>query len=329
MHRVRVLITIDTEFWPSAPDFSAGVRQDQLDPDRELRRDVFGITPRGTFGIGYQLDLFRAYDLRAVYFVEALAASVVGPGPLERTVAAIHAAGQEVQLHVHTEWLKVVPNTILPGRIGQHIREFTVEEQGLLLQRSRDNLLAAGAPYVTAYRAGNFGASWETLRALASVGVVFDSSHNAGHLRGACDMPTEEPLVQPIRRSGVWEIPVSCFEDWPGHYRHAQINACSFGEMTHALLQAWKLGWYCFVVVTHSNELLTLRRDGPNPIAIGRLQRLCKFLAAHRDRFETVTFAQLDPDRMPGPDPRLAPIRSQALRTAWRMGEQLVQRCIG
>jgi hypothetical protein len=323
------LITIDTEFWPHDPDFSDGVRREDLKPERELARDVFGVTPRGAFGIGHQLDLFRTHGLRAVYFVESLAASVAGPGPLEQTVAAVLGAGQEVQLHVHTEWLKVVPNTVLPGRTGQHMRSFSVEEQALLLGTSRDNLLAAGAPYVTAYRAGNFGASWETLRALASIGVIFDSSHNAGHLGQACDMATEEPLVQPVERHGVWEVPVTCFEDYPGHFRHAQINACSARELIHALLEAWKHRWHTFVVVTHSNELLTLRRDGPNPVAIGRLRRLCEFLAANRDRFETVTFAQLDPAGMPPAEVRFAPIRSNPVRTAWRMGEQLVQRLVG
>jgi hypothetical protein len=328
-HKVRVLITIDTEFWPSDPDFAIGVHRNDLRPERELLRDVFGVTPRGAFGLEYQLEIFRAHGLRAVYFVESLSPDVVGPGPLERTVAAILAAGQEVQLHVHTEWLRVVPNTILPGRMGQHMREFTLEEQAFLLRRSRDNLLAAGAPVVSAYRAGNFGASWETVRALAAIGLTFDSSHNAAVLGGACDMPTEAPLLQPTLRDGVWEVPVSCFEDLPGHHRHAQVSACSAGEMIHALRRAWEQRWYSFVIVTHSNELLTLKRDGPNPVAIGRLHRLCKFLAAHPDRFETVTFAQLDPGHMPGPEERVAPIRSNPFRTAWRVGEQLAQRWIG
>jgi hypothetical protein len=329
VHRVRVLITIDTEFWPENPDFAGPIRRDELNPERELRRDIYGITPRGTFGLEYQLNLFREHRLRAVYFVESLSASVVGPEPLRGVVSSIQASGQEAQLHIHTEWLKVDPNSILPGRTGQHMHQFTFEEQRGLLSLGRDNLVAAGARSVTAYRAGNYGASWETLRALASIGIRFDSSHNAGHLGGACDMPTESPLVQPALRHGVWELPVSCFEDWPGHCRHAQVSACSTGEMTHALLEAWRCGWYCFVIVTHSNELLNQRKDGPNPVTGERIRQLCKFLDAHRDKFETVTFADLDPENFPIGIERAPPIRSNPLRTAWRMGEQLAQRWIG
>jgi len=324
-----VLITIDTEFWPENPDFSGRIRRVDLNPERELRRDIYGITPRGTFGLEYQLDLFRAHRLRAVYFVEALSASVVGLEPLQRVVSTIHKAGQEVQLHVHTEWLKVDPNSILPGRTGQHIRQFALREQLALLSLARENLIAAGVRSVTAYRAGNFGASWETLRALASVGLTFDSSHNAGHLGRACDMTTETPLVQPALRHGVWELPVSCFEDWPGHYRHAQVSACSTGELTHALLEAWRRGWYCFVIVTHSNELLNRRKDGPSPLVGRRMRRLCQFLEAHRDKFETVTFADLNPESIPLLGEGAAPIRSNPLRTAWRMGEQLAERWNG
>lgn len=329
MSRVLVLITIDTEFWPQHPDFSSRIRREDLNPERELRRDIYGITPRGVFGLEYQLALFKAHGLRAVYFVEALSASVVGLEPLQRVVSTIQDAGQEVQLHVHTEWLKVDPNTILPGRAAQHMHQFTLEEQRALLSRSLENLVAAGVRSVTAYRAGNFGASWETLRALASVGITFDSSYNAGHIGRACNMPTEVPLVQPLMRHGVWELPVACFEDWPNHYRHAQVSACSTGEMTHALLNAWRRGLYCFVIVTHSNELLNQRRDGPNPVVVNRMRRLCQFLKAHRDKFETTTFAELVPERIPLPTELAAPVRSNPLRTTWRVGEQLLQRWIG
>lgn len=327
MRPLRVYITIDTEFWPSAPDFHTGVRHEDLVPEREVRRDVFGVTPRGEFGIGRQLDLFREHGLEATFFVESLCASVVGFGPLEQVVRPIVAAGQDVQLHIHTEWLKVTPNTILPNRTGQHIRSFTLEEQQLLLALARDNLEAAGAPRINSFRAGNFGANWDTLRALAAIGLTFDSSYNPGHLGRACDMPGPALLHQPAAVHGMWEVPVSTFEELPGRFRHAQIGAASIGEMRHALLEAHRLGWEHFVILTHSNEFLNARRDGPNRIALARLEWLCRFLGENRDRFPTATFGGLDPKEMAGASPNgTRPIRSNAVRTAIRMGEQLAQR---
>ena len=325
---LQVLITVDTEYWPQDPDFTVPLRRTDLKPDVELRRDFFGETARGSFGVPYQLERLRAHSLRGVYFVEALAASVVGTGPLEAMVSTILAAGQEVQLHLHTEWLRVEPNEVLPGRRGGNIRDFTLEEQRALLGLGRDNLEAAGARDVIAYRAGNFGANADTLRALASLDFRFDSSHNAAFPDRARHIGAPAPIRQPAPVEGVLEVPVSCFEDRPGHLRPAQIIACSHDEMTHALNEAWRLGWHCFVIVTHSNELLNRRRDGANPIARSRFDRLCRFLDENRSRFETTTFSDLSRS-LAATSEFAEPIQSSVARTTWRLGEQIVQRWIG
>ena len=325
MRPLQVLFTVDTEFWPAEPGFRTRLTRGRLDPQRDFRRDILGEVRGGDFGVPYQIRTLAAHGLRGSYFVESLAAGVVGPETLERTVSMLVGAGHEVQLHLHTEWLAVEPNEILPGRTGQHIRQFTFEEQCALLARGRDNLRAAGAPSVIAYRAGNFGASWETVRAVGAVGLTHDSSHNIAWVGRACDMPTPEPLLQAERRDGVWEVPVSWFEDWPGHVRPAQVTACSSAEMIHAMRAARSAGWRTFVIVFHSHELLNARRDGPNAVVIRRFHDLCRFLGENRDDFPTTTFADLrDDDLAAGRE--LTPLRSAPWRTAWRMGEQLAQR---
>lgn len=325
---LQVFITVDAEYWPQDPDFTVPLRRTDLKPVVELRRDFFGETPRGAFGVPYQLEGLDRHGLRGTFFVEALSASVAGAEPLEAMVSTVLAAGQDVQLHLHTEWLKVEPNDVLPGRRGGNIRDFTLAEQRTLLAVGRDNLLAAGVPEVVAYRAGNFGADTNTLRALASLNIRFDSSHNAAFPDRARHIEVPASLRQPTPIEGVWEVPVSCFEDRPGHLRPAQIIASSHGEMEHALSEAWRLGWSHFVIVTHSNELLNQRRDGPNPIVRRRFDRLCTFLGKNRSRFETATFGGLNGPEMTAGG-AVEPIRSTVSRTAWRLGEQLVQRWIG
>jgi hypothetical protein len=323
---LRVLITVDTEFWPQDPGFASRLRREDLNPDRDFRRDTLGEVAGGSFGVPHQLDVLERHGLRAVYFVEALAASVVGMDPLRRTVDMVREAGQSVELHLHTEWLLAEPNEILPGRTWQHIHQFTYEEQRTLLALGRDNLVEAGSAPPTAYRAGNFGASWETVRAVAAVGLRYDSSLNAVWVGQSCAMPSDRPIVQPERREGAWEIPVSCFEDWPGHLRPAQVTACSSGEMIHAMRAARAAGWRTFVIVFHSHEMLNARRNGPNPIVIRRFHRLCRFLDEHRDDYPTTTFADLTPADLEGSPVASEPIRSAIWRTAWRWGEQLAQR---
>src|SRR5205807_1121886 len=126
-------------------------------------------------------------------------------------------------------------------------------------------------------------------------GIRFDSSYNYCYLDSDCGLRIATPLLQPQAVEGVVEFPIAFFRDWPGHCRHAQVCACSGPELEHALWQAWERGWHSFVLVCHGFELLKNRkqtRTWPNAdwIVIQRLERLCRFLAEHRDKFRTVGF---------------------------------------
>ncbi len=77
-----------------------------------------------------------------------------------------------MQLHLHTEWLEFAPDSPVGGRTGQHIKDFTREDQAVLIEYGIARLVAAGAPRPTAFRAGNYGANDDTLRALALCGRV-------------------------------------------------------------------------------------------------------------------------------------------------------------
>src|SRR5207249_10298898 len=122
------------------------------------------------------------------------------------------------------------------------------------------------------------------------------SSHNLARWGTHSDIRGERMLLQPKRIAGVYEFPVSCFQDRPGHWRPAQLAAASARELEWALLRAWRQGWHAFVIVSHSFELIKRRdRDGADAsvadrVVIRRLQRLCRFLALNRDKFQTATF---------------------------------------
>ncbi|HYT94640.1 MAG TPA: hypothetical protein VEL76_38345, partial [Gemmataceae bacterium] len=247
---LNVFVTVDTEAWPFTPDWRAS----RLEQD--IRRDVFGETGDGAFGLNYQLDLLNTHGLKAIFLVEALFACAVGLEPLRRIVELIQGKGHEVQLHLHTEWLQWLDPSPLPGRTGRNMKDFSEEEQAILIARGAENLRSCGVRDLCAFRAGNYGANFDTLRALARNGLRYDTSHNTCYLDAECGMRTPRPFLQPCVVNGVWEFPISFFRDWPGHYRHAQVCACSAQEIEAALMQAWRRGWYSFVLVAHSFELL-------------------------------------------------------------------------
>lgn len=318
---LNVLITIDTETSALAPDW----RETGLEAD--TARDIYGRTTQGDYGVPYQMAVFRAYGLKASFFVEALFAEAVGIESLAEIVRLIQDAGQEVQLHLHTEWLAKSGARLLDGRLGINMKDFSATDQTELVARGLHNLTLAGARGVCGFRAGNYGANLDTLTALANNGLGFDTSYNLPYVGAQCGLVFKPAPVQPFELNGVREFPVSWFFDIPGHPRHVQLCACSSAEITAALWNAWRQGWHSFVIVAHSFELLAGRKRRPiitpDRIVIGRFNRVCRFLAEHKDKFRTVGFGDVLATEV---SERGTPISSTLLRTAWQSAEQLARR---
>lgn len=324
--RVKVFVTIDTEAWPRCPRW----RETSLRDDVE--REIYGTTSNGPFGIGYQMDVLEAYGLKAVFFVETLFACAVGIDPLRNIVQEIERRGHDVQLHVHPEWLKWMSPSLLPGRHAHNLKDLSQDEQEILLVAGLENLRRCGIHNPCAFRAGNYSANFDTLRALARLGIKYDTSYNACYLDSDCGLRTESRLLQPQLLSGIYEFPISFFSDWPGHFRHAQLCACSSRELQTVLLNAWHLGWYSFVLVTHSFELVKRRnRTGvppvPDWVVIRRFERLCRFLAEHADKFQTCGFGDVDAAEIDHLAPTRA-LKSRVYQTAERFLQQLARRVI-
>jgi hypothetical protein len=245
-------------------------------------------------------------------------------------VDLVQSRGHEVQLHLHPEWLAWMIHPPVSGKGRKFLKDFTREEQRLLIARGLENLRASGATGVCAFRAGNYGANDDTLRALADCGMVFDTSHNSCYLGTACAMSGPVPFLQPRKMFGIHEFPISYFGDWPGHRRHAQICACSGRELQTALWGAWEQGWHAFVIVSHSFELIKRRPKANRPPApdrtvIGRFEALCCFLGMHRDKFRTAGFSTLAPESIPEVAP-CRPLASGVGSTVLRYVEQLSRR---
>jgi len=319
----QVFLTIDTELsQPYPADWQKSGLAVTMD------RDIFGRTSAGEFGIGFQMDVLDRYGLRGVFFVDALCADGAGPEVLEEIVSPILKRGHEVQLHLHTEWLARGAQSLLPGRTGQHASHFSLDEQTKLIARGMENLHACGVPAPLAFRAGSYAANRDTLRALARNGIRFDTSHNRSFFGGSCALASVGDLWQPAELEGVLEFPVTCFRDRPGSFRPLQLCACSTGEMKAVLNQALARGWHSVVFVSHCFELIRRAPEAerpatPNRLVIRRFERLCRFLAEHREQLPTMGFADVDPASIPAGQPE-GPLASHLPRTLWRMVEQAV-----
>jgi len=271
----------------------------------------------------------QEHGLTSVCFVEPLFSTRFGPEPLAEIVSLIGKHDQEVQLHLHTEWVDESRQPLLPNIAAkrQLLRQFSLPEQQMLIRAGADLIESAGGGSINAFRAGNFGFNRDTLRALAACGVAFDSSYNASQFGLDSGVSTGTPLMEPTLCDGVWEFPMTVFDGGFGSLRHAQVTACSFSEMEGLLWKALESGRQAFVILSHNFELLNARMDRPNDIVAARFRKLCSFLDRHRDCFRVCGFRDLQPaSTVSQPAPLTSPIWKTGLRVLeqaaqWRPGE--------
>lgn len=286
-----VFLTVDVEIWCDGWD----------DIDRKFptafQQYIYGPTKKGNFGLPYQLGVLERYGLTGVFFVEPLFAARFGEQPLAEIVGMLNEADQEVQLHLHTEWVDEARVPLLPVRHEkrQHLRYFDRDEQTSLIAQGAALLERAGAARITAFRAGSFAFNHDTLPALAANGIAFDASYNAAMFGLDSGVMPGRMMVEPFFDQGVIEFPMTVYIDGRRSLRHAQITSCSFAEMERLLWQAAEQNRAAFVILSHGFEMLNQGKTRPDPIVVDRFERLCRFLDRHRDTFRVRGFRGLEP----------------------------------
>lgn len=312
-----VFLTADVEIW-----CDSWVDLDCKFPEA-FQRYIYG--PHGKYGLPYQLAILAEHGLVGTFFVESLFATRFGLDPLAEIVGLLQAHDQEIQLHVHPEWVSESTKPLLA-----HVRErerllrsFSVEEQTLLIAEGLRLLTQAGAKKINAFRAGNFGFNTDTLCALAANGISFDSSYNARILGPESGVEPGMMVVEPVRCAGVFEYPVTVFNDGTSRPRPTQLTACSYREIEGVLWQALALGRKSFVFLFHNFELLNQRKNRPDYVAVKRFEKLCRFLGQHRECFRVRGFQDLVGTTVTQQPP---PLISPLWKTGLRVVEQVLRR---
>ena len=318
-----VYITIDTEY-------SSGLANGPCPVDRaeNFARSIACITPEGPAGITHKLKLLNDHGQKAVFFVDPMPALLWGVAAIEDIVAPILEAGQDVQLHCHTEWLELSgAANPLGRRTGRNMKDFTFEDQCALLDYARTTLMAAGAPAPVAFRAGNYGANDDTLRALRAIGLRYDSSHCpalVGIGENAIALGPEQQSE--MLYEGIVEVPVGCIATLGGGLRHAQITALSLKEMLAAVRHTRDQGGRSFTLVSHSFELVNRTRLAVNRVVRRRFTGLVRELAAMKG-VETGTYRDTPPLHAGAPR-TVTPLPPDPIRTGLRCAEQLVSNAL-
>ena len=318
---MNVYLTFDIEIWCN--DWA---ELDQRFP-ASFERYVYGRSKQGDFALPATLQMLQRHGLRGVFFVEPLFSARFGRQYLETIVSMIRSAGQDVQLHLHPEWTDEIRPALLAdvSRKRQHLIHYSLDEQTALIRFAKHTLEAAGAPPVTAFRAGSYAANQASYLALQRNSILIDSSLNEIDAASGTDIPNPASYLTRREIEGVTSYPVTVFRDGLGRLRPAQVGACSFAEMRAALLAAEAGGCQHFVIVSHNFEMLKPASSEPDRVVVRRFEQLCGFLAAHSQRFTVGSFA-VAPPAGASPVQRESRPRVGAWATAVRLAEQAWRR---
>lgn len=315
---MNVYLTFDIEVWCNGWN-----DLDAVFP-AHFERYVFGRSRHGDYALPKTLEILNRHGLKGIFFVEPLFAARFGIEHLQTIVELIRDADQEIQLHIHPEWTDEISPPIIENvsRKRQHLTYYNLDEQTRLIAFAKQLLESAGSGPISAFRAGSFAANRDTFSALKHNNIFFDSSLNRCYEVSAPDLRAQHDFASPFVIDGVSTYPVTVFADGFGHERPAQVGACSSSEMRCAILSAKKGGMTDFVVLSHNFEMLKPDTSQPDWIVVKRFEKLCTFLAMHREALTVGSYTRA----LSSAEPALQLLRVPMASTLSRYFEQLVRR---
>ena len=319
----EVCITVDTEF-----SVGGNFANPELSPIAEPI--VLGEIDGKEHGLGFLLESFAEFGVRATFFVEALQTAYFGDEPMGGIARRIVKAGQDVQLHLHPCWLhyestlahdlKEAPNDSCADRSDAELDHF--------FQFGISTFSRWGIPRPVAVRSGNFEVDVNFYRAVARSGIVFSSS-----IAVPVHRPSDEallPVGSRCRIEQVLEFPVFSYSYPFGLTRRLRplaITACSSSEILSALRQAHEHRISPVIILTHPQEYVkhkdsyyaTLRCNRVNQT---RLKTVLQFLQQHSDQFVTVPIYAIKEDHPCGIDPHAISVSTR--QAIARMAENAI-----
>jgi len=308
---MNVYFTVDTE------SSLAGAWQH---PDRrplKADRHVFCRVGGKDYGVGLITDILARYGFSATHFVETLATMTNGDDDTRVVFDYLLSRNQDVQLHIHPTYrfyaealvARAAGREYRPPESNDFISTFSEERQMEFLGQAALLFERFAGTGPVAFRAGSYAANRATLRCLAKLGILLDTSFNPCYPELSFAQETLE-LNRVSRIEDVWEIPVTVART-PLHEGEARLKpadpcALSVRELRTMLENGAAAGQRHFVIVFHCFSAVKVKDETysdmrPDRIVIRRLEKLAGYIALRPNLYRVSTFAQLAQD-LPSPE---------------------------
>lgn len=265
-------------------------------------RAIWGRYGHKQLGLPLITDILNDSDLSATFFVDPFVDEQGYPGEMEPVCKFLLDRRQDVQLHIHPNHQHYgLHKAGLEYKRTDNIADLDPESQRKMLEEGCRRLAQWTGHRPVAFRAGNMGASEETLEQLSHVGIKIDSSYAFPYVAGQCKFKDDQLYNGSKWYGDVLELALSGFYQprLPGLHpaKPLDLTGISFEECRSAIQKTCRAGADA-VIILHSFSLFKVQNiqyEGgrPNRIVINRLKRLCKWLDSVSDEFPVRTFSQL------------------------------------
>ncbi|MBW2739566.1 MAG: polysaccharide deacetylase family protein [Deltaproteobacteria bacterium] len=265
-------------------------------------RAVWGRYETREFGLKLICNILSRYALPATFFVEAFMAEQGNPGGEKNICRFLVDNGHDVQLHVHpNHWHYGLKRHGKAFPLTDYIAELSRDEQLFLVQEGADRIERWAGKRPIAFRAGNMGASEQTLGILPKAGIWIDSSYTFPYTGGQCRFLAGDPYNGSKWYGDVLEVALSGFQQTklPGLHpsKPVDLMGSSFEECRDSIRMICDAGADA-VAILHSFSLIKVRdvqyHGGKlNKVVTRRFERLCEWLCANRATYPTRTFFEL------------------------------------
>ena len=225
---VNVYITVDTEH-----SIGGAFRNPSLKPVGNDKR-IFGRMGGKEYGIPLIMDIAGSHGIPLTFFVEVLNHHYFGSGESREVCEYILRRGHDVQLHLHPGFLNFTLANPAEKKFSDSMSAYDLGAQTDHIGRGKELLTQYCGRSPAAFRAGNFAANLNTLRALKANGLFIDSSYNQASSVSTSGI-TRKNLNDLAMIEGICEFPITTFlEKIPilgERFKSLDINGVSFDEM--------------------------------------------------------------------------------------------------
>jgi len=261
-------------------------------------RGVWGEYGSRRLGLPWIVEILEDNGLAATFFVESFMEDQGYSGQGEPICQFLLAHGQDVQLHIHPNHRHYgLKQRGLPFPFNDNIADLSPADQLALLREGSDRIQRWTGRRPVAFRAGNMGASEDTLRQLEAAGILIDSSYAFPYAGGQCRFSAERLYNGSMWYGRVLEMALSGYRQpiafERGHSKPLDLMGISFEECRDAIRLIHAAGAEA-VLILHCFSLFKVRNvqyDGgrANRIVARRFRRLCEWLAVERLPVRTIS----------------------------------------